>query len=128
MNFLCSDAFLTLATVNIEEVVAFYTAFLGREPVQSLGSIYAEFQLPGLRLAIFKPAANQQEFQVGKSGMSLCLEVNSLENAISRLEAIGCQPPGGILTASHGREIYAYDPAGNRLILHQKHVEDSNST
>ncbi len=26
-----------------------------------------------------------------------------------------------LITASHGREIYAFDPAGNRLILHQSH-------
>ncbi|MGL4621884.1 MAG: VOC family protein, partial [Chroococcidiopsis sp.] len=32
---------------------------------------------------------------------------------------IGCPPLGQIVTASHGREIYAYDPDGNRIILHQ---------
>ncbi|MGL4502923.1 MAG: glyoxalase, partial [Planktothrix sp.] len=26
---------------------------------------------------------------------------------------------GEIITAAHGREIYAYDPMGNRLILYQ---------
>jgi hypothetical protein len=34
-------------------------------------------------------------------------------------KALGYPPPGEIITASHGREIYTYDPAGNRLILHQ---------
>ncbi|EDX77907.1 hypothetical protein MC7420_7645 [Coleofasciculus chthonoplastes PCC 7420] len=32
---------------------------------------------------------------------------------------MGYPPPGEIIVASHGREIYAYDPNGNRLILHQ---------
>jgi hypothetical protein len=53
--------------------------------------------------------------------MSLCLEVSDLEDAIAHITALGFPPPGEILTASHGREIYAYDPDGNRLILHQSH-------
>jgi hypothetical protein len=51
--------------------------------------------------------------------MSLCLEVANLDQAIARLTHLGYPPPGPILTASHGREIYAYDHDGNRLILHQ---------
>jgi len=54
-------------------------------------------------------------------GMSLCLEVESLDAAIAHLSQLGCPPPGNILTASHGREIYAYDPDGNWLILHQSY-------
>ncbi|MFM6271339.1 MAG: hypothetical protein ACKPFA_33295, partial [Dolichospermum sp.] len=50
---------------------------------------------------------------------SLCLEVNNLESAISYLTSLGYPPLGIIYTASHGKEIYAYDPDGNRLILHQ---------
>ncbi|EKQ68223.1 Glyoxalase/Bleomycin resistance protein/Dioxygenase superfamily [Leptolyngbyaceae cyanobacterium JSC-12] len=54
-------------------------------------------------------------------GMSLCLEVENLEGAIAHLTQLGYPPPGEILTASHGREIYAYDPDGNWLILHQNY-------
>jgi hypothetical protein len=61
----------------------------------------------------------QSEFESAQSGMSLCLEVEDLENAIAHLTALGYPPPGQIIIATHGREIYAYDPAGNRLILHQ---------
>ena len=43
----------------------------------------------------------------------------NLEQAIACLTNLGYTPPGEIIEASHGREIYAYDPAGNRLILHQ---------
>jgi hypothetical protein len=39
--------------------------------------------------------------------------------AIATLTHLGYPPPGEIIEASHGREIYAYDPAKNRLILHQ---------
>jgi hypothetical protein len=51
--------------------------------------------------------------------MSLCLEVASLEDSIDKLTQLGYPPLAQITTASHGREIYAYDPDGNRLILHQ---------
>ncbi len=117
----CSTAFVTLASVDIDNLVLFYTLLLMQEPKPYIPNVYAEFQLPGLRLAIFKPKeTNQSEFENAvKSGMSLCLEVNDLEDAIAHLTALGYPPPGNILMASHGREIYAYDPAGNRLILHQ---------
>ena len=53
---------------------------------------------------------------------AVCLEVADLERAIACLSELGYSPPGEIITASHGREIYAYDPTGNRLILHQSQI------
>lgn len=120
MVFQCTDAFVTLASHNLEKLVNFYTQLLGQEPKQYIPNVYAEFQLPGLRLGIFRPkVTNQQEFESAKSSMSLCLEVNDLEGAIAHFTAMGYLLKSEIFTASHGREIYAYDPAGNRLILHQ---------
>ncbi len=121
MTFQCTDAFITLAAADAETLVQFYTQLLDREPNPYIPHVYAEFQLPGLRLGIFKPKENHQsEFEnSARSGMSLCLEVADLEGAIARLTRLGYPPPGEIITASHGREIYAYDPTGNRLILHQ---------
>lgn len=121
MFFQCTEAFLTLAVIDLETIVNFYTSLLGQAPAAQISNVYAEFQLPGLRLGIFKPKETHwQEFEnSAKSAMSLCLEVSDLEDAIAHLTTLGYPPPGEILTASHGREIYAYDPAGNRLILHQ---------
>ncbi|MBE9061144.1 VOC family protein [cf. Phormidesmis sp. LEGE 11477] len=121
--FVISSAFTTLASVNLNALVKFYSDFLTTSPHIST-STYAEFQLPGLRLAIFSPAAgNASEFAATGSGaMSLCLEVNDLEAAIARLRSIGHASLGTVIQASHGREIYAYDPDGNRLILHQSRV------
>ena len=121
MVFQCTGALVTLATVDTDILVRFYTKFLIQEPKPYIPNVYAEFQLPGLRLGIFKPKeTNQSEFEnTVKSGMSLCLEVRNLESAIVHLTSLGYPPPGEILTASHGKEIYAYDPDGNRLILHQ---------
>ncbi len=121
MTFRCRNAFVTVAVADIETLVQFYAQLLNQEPKPCIPNVYAEFQLPGLRLGIFKPKEkNLVEFENSdRSGMSLCLEVDDLEEAIAHLTSLGYPPPGEITTASHGREIYAYDPARNRLILHQ---------
>ncbi len=114
-------AFVTLATSNLDKIVLFYTKFFQQKPQIYRQNVYAEFQISGLRLGIFQPQqSNNAEFANSRnSRMSLCLEVENLESAIAHLTNIGYPPPGEIVTASHGREIYAYDPDGNRLILHQ---------
>jgi predicted enzyme related to lactoylglutathione lyase len=116
----CQTAWVTIAATDFDRLLKFYRQFFQQEPQLHLPDVYVEFQLPGLRLGIFKPkASHQPEFQTPeKSGMSLCLEVEDLEAAIRHLEAIAA-PLGKIMVAAHGREIYAYDPEGNRLILHQ---------
>lgn len=119
MALMASTVFVTLADTTGDVLVEFYRDLFGLEPKIWMPQVYAEFELPGLRLGIFKPKADHQtEFQ-GRGGISLCIEVTDLEKAIEQLTALGYSPPGAITTASHGREIYAYDPAGNRLILHQ---------
>jgi predicted enzyme related to lactoylglutathione lyase len=121
MAFHYTTAFVTLAASDAETLVQFYAQLLEQEPKPYIPNVYAEFQLSGLRLGIFKPKQSHRvEFEnSAQSGMSLCLEVDDLEEAIAHLTTLGYPPPGEITTASHGREIYAYDPAGNRLILHQ---------
>lgn len=112
-------AFVALATTQLNRQIGFYRAFLAVEPVP-LTPTYAEFRLPGLRLALFTPKTDHcKEFaQSAGSAMSLCLEVADLESAIARLQTLGHSPIGDIMQTSHGQEIYAYDPDGNRLILH----------
>jgi predicted enzyme related to lactoylglutathione lyase len=116
-----TSALVTIASSNFDTAVEFYTQFLEISPQPYRANVYAEFGLPGLRLGIFCPkASNREEFSKSRqSGMSICLEVDSLESAIDSLVRLGYPPLGEITTASHGREIYAYDPDGNRLILHQ---------
>lgn len=117
----CASAFVTLSSNQFEPLVAFYSALLGQRAKPYQADRYAEFCLPGLRLAIFRPRSDQAaQFSAPDSGaMSLCLEVADLAAAIALLIHLGHPPPGPIMTASHGREVYAYDPDGNRLILHQ---------
>jgi catechol 2,3-dioxygenase-like lactoylglutathione lyase family enzyme len=116
-----TSALVTLASVNFPKIVDFYTDFLGHKPTTYIPNVYAEFQLSGVRLGIFLPKKEHcHEFETPtKSKMSLCLEVSDLENAIARLSALGYPAPGEIIRASHGKEIYAYDPDGNRIILYQ---------
>jgi hypothetical protein len=127
MTFHLSTAFVTIASnsasSDFDRLVDFYRGLSSQEPKPFLPQVYAEFNLPGLRLAIFRPKdSHSSEFNHSThSSMSICLEVDNLEKVIEYLKALGYPPQGEIMTASHGREIYAYDPAGNRLILHQGH-------
>ncbi|MDZ8055643.1 MAG: VOC family protein [Aulosira sp. ZfuVER01] len=129
MIFQYTDAFVTIATVNFETLVSFYTQLLDQNPTTLIPKVYAEFQFSGLRLGIFKPkSTHETEFETtAKSKISLCLEVSNLEAAIAHLTALGYPPPGNITIASHGREIYTYDPDGNRLILHQAATQSYES-
>ncbi len=115
-------ALMAIAAPNFDRLVDFYQALLAQAPTAYTSNVYAEFQLPGVKLGIYRPTLHN-EVKMAKdefsTSISLCLEVVSLEAAIAHLSDLGYPPPGTILTASHGREIYAYDPDGNRLILHQ---------
>ncbi|MEL6457932.1 MAG: VOC family protein [Cyanobacteria bacterium J06621_15] len=125
MSFQCTEAFVTLATNNLEELVQFYIQFLTQNPSNYIKNVYAEFQLSGLKLGIFKPKESHfSEFNNScKSSISLCLEVKDLEKAIHHLESLGHPTFSEINNASHGREIYAYDTDGNRIILHQSYSD-----
>ncbi|HIK46757.1 MAG TPA: glyoxalase [Leptolyngbyaceae cyanobacterium M65_K2018_010] len=116
-----TTAYLTLASLQVDRLVDFYAALLQQDPVSWVPSRYGEFHLEGLRLVLFKPRADQVgEFQSRRPGQcSLCCEVSDLEQAIAHLDQLGYPPPGPILEAPHGAEVYAYDPDGNRLILYQ---------
>jgi predicted enzyme related to lactoylglutathione lyase len=115
------SSLVTIATTSFDEVVDFYRQFLDREPVSYRDRVYAEFTAGGLRLGIFYPhRSHLPEFEHSHlAKMSICWEVSDLEAALDRLRKMGYQPPGEIINASHGREIYAYDPDGNRMIIHE---------
>ncbi|NJR51238.1 MAG: VOC family protein [Leptolyngbyaceae cyanobacterium CSU_1_3] len=114
----CRSSWVTLAVAEWERSLQFYRHLLGEEPRSHIPNTYAEFQFPGLRLGLYQPRLTEPSFSLFPS-LSLCLEVEDLEGAIAHLSQIGYPPPGEVISASHGREIYAYDPDGNRLILYQ---------
>jgi hypothetical protein len=116
-----TSIFVALADLDGHTLTYFYKALFTQDPTVNIPDVYAEFVLPGVRLGVFKPKhAHQAEFKSLSSGsMSLCIEVERLEMAIAHLTTLGYPPSGEIQHTSHGREIYAYDPQGNRLILHE---------
>lgn len=138
---------MALGSIALESLVNFYSQLLGQKPQPYQPGVYAEFQLPGLRLAIFLPKPDHQA-EFGQSGIgdqagdrarsvtsrdigskvenklinqsasiSICLQVPNLSEVIKELQAIN-YPVGNIITASHGQELYIYDPDGNRLIFY----------
>jgi len=130
------QVFVAIASLQTARLVAFYSDFFSSisDPDGSKTTVlpvvsssgYAEFRLAGLKLAIFAPSADHvTEFSatggpaMSDTAISLCVEVSDLNDAIAHLTAVGYPPPGKIIHAAHGQEIYAYDPDGNRLILHQ---------
>jgi predicted enzyme related to lactoylglutathione lyase len=117
----CSKTFVVIATVNLPSLVEFYVQLLQQQPKTYLPNIYAEFDLVGLQLGIFVPKPNhRQEFSYSQqTSLSICLEVDNLEETIVYLRTINYPRQPEISIASHGRETYIYDPDGNRLILHQ---------
>ena len=121
MGILYRDSLLTIGAIAFEAVVDFYGQLLDQAPQPLLPGVYAEFQAQNLRLGIFKPQkSHEAEFASATgSGLSLCLVVENVETAIAFLQSIGYPVPGTIAVASHGREIYIYDPAGNRIILYE---------
>jgi len=113
---------VTIGAEKIEECLKFYEKLLGVSPRVYQASLYAEFDLEGFILGIFKPRApEEKEFSnLGRnSGLSICLEVENLELAIIHLTELGYPPNSPIKSGSTLRELYIYDPAGNRIILYQ---------
>ena len=119
MNFNYSDVFVAISSSNIQVLTDFYSQFLQQTPDIYRPAVYTEFRLEKLRIGIFKPKLERQpEFENSNSAMSLCFEVEDINMAIATLEKLGASS-GKIIEASHGKEVYAYDPEGNRLIIHQ---------
>lgn len=120
MNFNYLNVFIAISTNNIQTLVDFYSQFFQKQPSVYSPFVYAEFRLEKLRIGIFQPKSDHQpEFDNLGSSMSLCIEVEDLKQAIAFLTDMGYAPPGEIMKVSHGQEVYAYDPDGNRLILYQ---------
>lgn len=117
-------AWITLAPKNFSKACEFYSQLFGKPPDQTLirsdQLIYAEFHLTGFNLGIYAPKSHPEPS--GYSPLSMCFQVDDLESSIAHITNLGYPPPGEIVIASHGREVYAFDPDGNRLILYQAKI------
>ncbi len=115
-------AWITLAPQDFTKSCDFYQRLLGKAPDRTMTKpenqlIYAEFQLVGLTIGLYLAKTPPTD---NRSSLSLCFQVENLEDSIALVTSLGYPPPGEIMTPSHGREVYAYDPDGNRLILYQQ--------
>jgi hypothetical protein len=124
-----STGLTTIATLNFDLMVEFYRQLLGKAPSPYQPASYAGWKIPGLELGIFRPQPSQQEQFVNPSQpdfpsrpISLCLEVADLERAMELTAQIGSISV--VMTASHGRECYLYDPDDNRIILYERSKSD----
>lgn len=109
---------VTIAATNFDRTLEFYRQILEQDPIALIPHVYAEFQVADLQLGIYAPRGSERAVNFQFPQMSLCFEVECLESAIEHLAKFGV-PSSKIITASHGRELYVYDPDGNRIILHQ---------
>jgi predicted enzyme related to lactoylglutathione lyase len=110
-------SWVTIAAAEFERSVQFYRQVFEREPIAYSAERYAEFEILGVRLGIYKPRLTEFS-EVEFPRMSLCLQVENLDIAIEHVKRLE-SAIGEIIEASHGRELYAYDPDGNRLILYE---------
>lgn len=111
---------MTLAVRNLATMQAFYTALLGCDPQVVWGDRYAGFQIHGQRLGLFRPRAEERDrWRSAAGAWSLCLYVPDLEAACQTVQAAGGQIASAAIAETYGRECYAQDPEGNRLLLCQ---------
>jgi predicted enzyme related to lactoylglutathione lyase len=118
-----SRSWLAIAVRSLTGSVQFYQTLLGDGAVFRQIGKYVEFDLGDLRLGLFepKPEAAPEFDQRGHNPMSLCLAVADLDQTLTQLTAQFLLPDGPpeIVLASHGREVYLFDPDGNRIILYE---------
>lgn len=111
-------AWVTIAAQDLARSIEFYRQLFRQEPISEMPNKYAEFDIAGLRLGIYQPRSTELQPSSEFPTMSLCVEVENLEAAIDHLKQIGASS-GEIIPSSHGKELFAYDPDGNRIILYQ---------
>ncbi|OUC15914.1 MAG: hypothetical protein B0A82_04350 [Alkalinema sp. CACIAM 70d] len=119
------SAWVTIAVTDLSGAQQFYQALFACEPSRVLPDRYVEFQLAGLRLGIYRPtkfpiSASETSAiaALPQASMSLCFQVQDLDVTLAQLNQLQV-PHDAVAIASHGREVYAYDPNGNRLIFYQ---------
>lgn len=117
-------AWMTIATIQFDRSVEFYQHLFQRSPQIFTPEKYAEFEACGIRLGIYRPTAEESPRAPITlfPAVSLCLQVEELESAIAHLHQAESHV-GEIRSVSHGREAYAYDPDGNRIILYEPSLD-----
>jgi len=114
-------AWVTIAAIEFDRSVQFYRHLFQREPQIFTPAKYAEFDAFGIRLGIYRPTAEESPERSPITlfpAVSLCVQIENLETALAHLDQVDAYV-GESRSVSHGREAYAYDPDGNRIILYE---------
>ncbi|BAU13637.1 hypothetical protein LEP3755_41770 [Leptolyngbya sp. NIES-3755] len=127
MAYVCKSIFMkiqkawtTIAAVEFDRSTNFYRHLFQQEPKIFTPAQYAEFETAGIRLGIYRPTVEESPEKAPITlfpAVSLCVQVEDLDKAIAHLEPEA--HVGEVRSVSHGREAYAYDPDGNRIILYE---------
>lgn len=120
-------AWVTIAAVQFDRSVEFYRHLFQQAPQSFTPAKYAEFEAFGIRLGIYRPTSEESPRSPITlfPAVSLCMQIEKIEDAIALLDQIDAFV-GEIRTVSHGREAYAYDPDGNRIILYEPNLKGDN--
>lgn len=111
--------FVAIGTEDLAGLVDFYGRLLNQAPQVYQADRYGEFQIPGLRIALFQPRSDQGHTWATPiaGSLSLCLTVTDLGAAIEHCQQLQLAP-SPVQTASHGQEFFIQDPLGNRILFY----------
>lgn len=115
-----TDAFTAIVSENFDATIAFSTAVLGREPADA-GRPGRILPAGGFLPAIFRPrvggAADFRNRHKRGGGLGLVLRGTDVERAAVEHMRLSGLEPSQVMESSNVREVYGYDPDGNRIIL-----------
>jgi catechol 2,3-dioxygenase-like lactoylglutathione lyase family enzyme len=110
---------------DVEEAVAYYTAFLGFEVLNNFAPAFADVARGHLRLLLSGPTSSAGRpmpdgTTPGPGGWNrIHLIVDDIDAEVSRLREAGARFRNDILDGPGGRQVLLLDPAGNVVELFQ---------
>ena len=117
---------------NVDESIVFYTKHLGFNVVMHPAPEFAILSLDNFRLLLSKPSGlggggqqmNDGTIQTPGGWNRFEIEVDNLEQKISKLKASGCKFRNKLVKGVGGEQILLEDPSGNLIELFQYYKEE----
>jgi predicted enzyme related to lactoylglutathione lyase len=117
-------AFVGIPVIDMQRAREFYEGVLGLEPDPEMtGEMWTEYSIGEGTLAI---ACIGEQWRPSNQGTSAALEVESLEDAIARLEE--CKIAFEKVDSPVCRMAVLQDPDGNKLVIHKLKTEAEKGT
>src|SRR5947209_20502418 len=110
---------------DVEEAIAFYTAFLDFEVLNNFGPAFADIARGNLRLLLSGPASSAGRpmpdgDKPGPGGWNrIHLIVDDIETEVARLRDAGASFRNDIIEGPGGKQVLLQDPSGNLVALFQ---------